>query len=41
MIDKFTDITGAFKVHLLEDGLPNNRATFTFSQVLDKWSTYA
>ncbi len=39
-VDKFTDITGAYKVRLLEDGLPNNRATFTFSQVWDKWSTF-
>ncbi|MFC3034768.1 TonB-dependent receptor plug domain-containing protein [Pseudoalteromonas fenneropenaei] len=39
-VDKFSDITGLFKVQRLEEDLPNHRATVTWSQQWDKISGF-
>lgn len=39
-VDKFSDITGAFKVKRIEEDLPNHRATATWAQTWDKVSVF-
>lgn len=39
-VNRYSAITGAFKVSRLEDDLPNHRATFTWSQSWDDWSMF-
>lgn len=39
-VDKFSDITGAFKVKRIEEDLPNHRATATWAQSWDKVSVF-
>ncbi|WP_133408560.1 TonB-dependent receptor plug domain-containing protein [Parashewanella tropica] len=39
-VDKFTSITGDFKVKRLEEGLPKHRATFTWSQSWEDLSVF-
>ena len=40
-VDKYSDVTGDFKVSRLENDLPNHRATFTWSQSYDDFSFFA
>ncbi len=39
-VDKYTEITGDFKVSRLEDDLPNHRATLTWGQSWDDWNMF-
>ena len=39
-VDKFSDITGAFKVKRIEEDLPNHRATATWAQSWDNVSVF-
>lgn len=39
-VDRFSDITGAFKVKRLEEDLPNHRATATWSQSMENFSFF-
>lgn len=39
-VDRFTAITGAFKVKRLEEDLPNHRATATWAQSMDEFSFF-
>ena len=39
-VDKYTEVTGDFKVSRLENDLPNHRATFTWSQSWDQISFF-
>lgn len=39
-VDRFSDITGAFKVKRLEEDLPNHRATATWAQSMDEFSFF-
>lgn len=39
-VDKFSDITGAFKVKRLEEDLPNHRATLTWAQSWDNVNAF-
>ena len=39
-VDRFSDITGAFKVKRLEEDLPNHRATATWAQNYDDFSFF-
>jgi iron complex outermembrane receptor protein len=39
-VDRFSEITGAFKVKRLEEDLPNHRATATWSQRMDNFSFF-
>ncbi|RYV00634.1 TonB-dependent receptor [Shewanella sp. OPT22] len=39
-VDKYSDITGEFKVARLEKDLPNNRATFTWGQSWEDWNMF-
>lgn len=39
-VDRFSDITGAFKVKRIEEDLPNHRATLTWSQSYDSFSVF-
>jgi iron complex outermembrane receptor protein len=39
-VDRFSAITGAFKVKRLEEDLPNHRATATWAQSMDKFSFF-
>jgi len=40
-VDKYSEVTGDFKVSRLENDLPNHRATFTWSQSYDDFSFFA
>ncbi|WP_394393822.1 TonB-dependent receptor plug domain-containing protein [Shewanella woodyi] len=39
-VDRYTDITGDFKVSRLENDLPNHRATFTWGQSWDQFNLF-
>ncbi|MBF7073084.1 TonB-dependent receptor [Glaciecola sp. MH2013] len=39
-VDRFSDITGAFKVKRLEEDLPNHRATATWAQNMESYSFF-
>lgn len=39
-VDRFSEITGAFKVKRLEEDLPNHRATATWAQSMDDFSFF-
>ncbi len=39
-VDKYSDITGEFKVSRLENDLPDHRATFTWSQTWEDWNLF-
>ena len=39
-VDKYSDITGEFKVARLEKDLPNHRATLTWGQSWDDWNLF-
>jgi iron complex outermembrane receptor protein len=39
-VDKFSEITGDFKVKRLEEDLPNHRATATWAQSMDNYSFF-
>ena len=39
-VNRYSAVTGNFKVSRLENDLPNNRATFTWSQNWDDWSMF-
>jgi iron complex outermembrane receptor protein len=39
-VDRFSDITGDFKVKRLEEDLPNHRATATWAQSMDEFSFF-